>query len=167
MSTYGTWTPMNAGQPPSAGRYLVWVRWSSSAAIIRAKGEQPEMIEAHDIGLWIGDRWNFLHTVEVLAWMPLPPKHGQPAKPIRNSVKVKRGIYITLVPHGYEIDFLRHKDVLDLYMKDESFIIEAEARSFGDNVDVVKATDAIIDFVRGLEQTLAQHRPEHPAQGGA
>jgi hypothetical protein len=65
----------------------------------------------------------------------------------------KSGIYITLQPHGYEVDLVNHKMILDLYMKHPNdFFTASECRDYGHDIDTQQVTQRIIDLVRKADQ---------------
>jgi hypothetical protein len=64
----------------------------------------------------------------------------------------KCGIYITLQPHGYEVDWIDHKSFLEAFMKDQGFVVQSECRSYSKNVDTDALTEKIIELIRNPAQ---------------
>ena len=65
-----------------------------------------------------------------------------------SELSTKCGLYITLVPHGYEIDWVDHKQFLEFTLKQHDSIVQSECRDFGDDIDVDKLTEEIVQLIR-------------------
>jgi hypothetical protein len=59
-------------------------------------------------------------------------------------------IAITIVPHGYEINLLNHKKVLDGKFAPE----HTECRSFGEDINVEKLSNDLIGLIRNGDKDL-------------
>jgi hypothetical protein len=65
----------------------------------------------------------------------------------------KSGVYITLQKHGYEIDFVDHKMMLDFYMKHrDDFFKASECRDYSHGINTKQVTQRIIDLVRMADE---------------
>lgn len=60
----------------------------------------------------------------------------------------KCGLYITIVPHGYEIDWIDHKQFLEFSLRKPDPIVQSECRDFGTDVDVDKLIEEIVQLIR-------------------
>ena len=61
-------------------------------------------------------------------------------------------IAICLVPYGYEIDLLDHKD----YLNGKATIVHSECRDYGCDIDIEELSSAIIQGVRDAEKRFAK-----------
>jgi len=70
------------------------------------------------------------------------------SKPNETDLNTKCGLYITLLPHGYEIDWVAHNKYLEMTLNDPTTILQSECRDFGEDVDVSELTSQIVELIR-------------------
>lgn len=68
--------------------------------------------------------------------------------PKPSKLNSKCGLYITLVPHGYEIDWVDHKQFLKFQLSQHNSIVQSECRDFGVDVNVDELTEEIVELIR-------------------
>lgn len=79
--------------------------------------------------------------------------HKQRKQLGKKSTKKKLEEYIIaicIVPIGYQIDLLDHKEYINGNVKE----IHSECRDYGTSVNVEKASEMILDLVRNMEQKI-------------
>lgn len=65
-------------------------------------------------------------------------------------------MYISLGPHGYEINKLNHSLLLDLGMIHPELFGQSECRSYGENIDVKKLEERLVWQVRTADGSISK-----------